>query len=373
MEEAYVERHTIFETVVGSRAYGIHKPDSDYDKAGVMIPGPEYIFGNLKFEQYRSNETDRVIYDLRKAIGLIADNNPNMLDLLWTPQRCVVKTTPYWDEVVEKRDLFISKRCRYTFSGYAVAQLNRIKTHRKYLLDPPKEPPTRKDLGLPEVSIFPTAQLKAVCSAALHFIVEEEKQNFFNELDSIYGDYVIPTLARYIDPEQRALAMEWLQIGIKSQAKTFLNVGTQYLKDEYVDMAHKELSYYNTKADYDRYLEWKKSRNKKRAEMEEKFGFDLKHAAHLVRLCNMGVEILETGKINVDRTGIDADELVAIREGAWSYDKVEDYAKKSDEKLGVLYGTSTLRRSSDMKAINELCLKINESYYLNTHAKRHGS
>lgn len=362
MDLAYVQPRVIFETVVGSRAYGIHTPESDYDKNGVMIPGREYFYGFDRFEQYRDFPgEDKVIYDIRKALKLISDNNPNMMDLLWVPQRCIIKTTPWWNRILEKRDLFVSKRCRYTFSGYAIAQLNRIKTHRKFLLDPPKEPPSRTELGLPEKPLFPTSQLKAVCYAALEAIIEEERENFIAELDGIYGDYVVPLLSRFLIPEQRNLAMEWFQLGVKSQAKAFLSLGTQYVRDEYVDMAKKELNYYDAMEQWKRYQQWKKSRNKKRAVLEEQYGFDTKHAAHLVRLKRMGEEILETGQVNVDRTGIDAEELVAIRNGAWSYEKIEAYA--SDEALlDDLYKSTSLRRSSDYKAINELCIDTVEEF-----------
>ncbi|AEZ66297.1 hypothetical protein phiTE_131 [Pectobacterium phage phiTE] len=38
-----------------------------------------------------------------------------------------------------------------------------------------------------------------------------------------------------------------------------------------------------------------KNRNAARHELEEKFGYDTKHAMHLVRLLRMSQEILETG------------------------------------------------------------------------------
>ena len=367
MEVTYVEERTIFECVVGSTAYGINGPTSDIDKSGVMIPGIEYFYGLSKVDQFNGYpDEDKTIYEIRKALRLISDNNPNMMDLLWVPDRCVLRMTDYWQRIVDNRDLFVSKRCRYTFSGYAVAQLDRIRVHRKFLLDPPKAPPTRAETGLPEVSIFPTSQLKGVCYAAMEFLIEEEKQNFIDELDGIYGDYVVPLLARFLRPEERALAMEWLQLGIKSQAHAFQSVGTQYIKDEYIDLAHKELSYYNASREYSRYMDWKKSRNKARAPMEEKFGYDTKHAGHLVRLMRMGEEILRTGKVNVDRTNIDADELKAIRAGAWTYEKIEEYAHAKDKEFEELYKTSALPRSVDVNQINALCIETVDRYHKKT-------
>jgi len=347
--------------ITGSRAYGIHNPDSDYDKMGVMIPGKEYFYGLNRFDQFQNYPgEDKTIYSLKKAIKLIADNNPNMLDLLYAPKKCVLMSHDLWTDIQNNKSLFLSKRCRYTFSGYAIAQLERIKTHRKFLLNPPTKPPKRTEVGLPEIPLFPNSQIKAVCSAAMEFIIKEEKNNFIDELDGIYGDYIVPLLTRYLIPEERGLAMEWLQMGIKAQAKSFSNIGTQYLKDEYIEMAQKEVLYYNATKEWQRFLQWQKGRNKARAELEKKFGFDCKNAVHLVRLMRMGKEALQTGTINVDRTNIDAEELKEIRNGSKTYEEIEEYARTEDEILSKMYKTSTLQKSPNIKKINTLCVEIVE-------------
>jgi predicted nucleotidyltransferase len=362
MEIKYVEDHTIFRCIVGSQAYGTNNEFSDIDYAGVMIPGYEYFLGFKKVEQFQGFEHDETVFEIRKALTLIADNNPNMLDLLFTSPRCIVKSSKAWDKVLEKRDLFLSKRARYTFSEYAISQLNRIKTHRKFLLDPPKKKPERSDFGLPIDPMFPSSQIKAVCQAALEIIIESERHFFIAELDRIYGDYVIPLLSRYLIPGERILAIEWLQQGIKAQCNSFLTLGTQYLKDEYVDQARRELLYYNANLQWEQYEAWKKSRNKKRADLEEKFGFDTKHSMHLVRLLRMGKEALEHKTIFVDRTRIDAEELKEIRNGSWSFEKIEEYAKEQDSILAELYKTSTLQKSPDREAIHDLCVDIVDDF-----------
>lgn len=275
MEQQYALNHTIFETVTGSQAYGTNTPESDEDRTGVMIPGPEYFLGFKNVEEFSDfGGVDRKIYAIHKATSLLLENNPNMLDLLWAPDRCIKKTSPWWERILLSREKFLSKKCRYTFSGYAIAQLNRIKVHRKFLLDPPKSFPTRTEMGLPEQSLFPTSQLKAVCYAAIEAIPEDLRHDFLVELDQIYGDWVIPLFARFLDPDQRKLSLEWLQMGISAQAHAFQALGTKYLKEEYYDMASKEVVYLNKKTEWEQYQNWSKSRNKKRAALEEKFGFD---------------------------------------------------------------------------------------------------
>ncbi len=60
-----------------------------------------------------------------------------------------------------------------------------------------------------------------------------------------------------------------------------------------------------------------------------------KHASHLVRLMRMGYEIITEGKVIVKRP--DAEELLAIKSGAWSFDKVMEFKEKMESKLEAEY------------------------------------
>ena len=96
--------------------------------------------------------------------------------------------------------------------------------------------------------------------------------------------------------------------------------------------------------------------------MEEKYHYDPKHAMHLVRLIRMGKEILETGKVNVDRTKIDAKELIEIRNGSWTYEQLEEYAQNMDAELGILYETSKLQKHTDDIKIEKLCVETIDKF-----------
>ncbi len=101
------------------------------------------------------------------------------------------------------------------------------------------------------------------------------------------------------------------------------------------------------------------SRNAARAELERKFGYDTKHAAHLVRLLRMALEALETGELQVKRK--DAHELRAIKDGAWSYEDLIDYA----EKIGVAIKDAAVRSALpdqvERKFVDGLLLEIVEA------------
>ena len=73
--------------------------------------------------------------------------------------------------MVENKHLFLSKKAKFTFSGYANAQMKRINTHYRWLKNPPKAPPQRSDYGLPERTVIPADQL-AAAKAAVQKVVD---------------------------------------------------------------------------------------------------------------------------------------------------------------------------------------------------------
>ena len=59
------------------------------------------------------------------------DGNPNMIDSLFTPRRCVLHTSPLGEKVRENRKLFLSKKVWHTFKGYAYAQMRKCQSKEK--------------------------------------------------------------------------------------------------------------------------------------------------------------------------------------------------------------------------------------------------
>ena len=66
----------------------------------------------------------------------------------------------------------------------------------------------------------------------------------------------------------------------------------------------------------------------KRRKNVERFGYDVKHGAHAIRLLRMGLEFLRTGSFNVDRTGIDAEEFKDIKRGRWPLERVREESER---------------------------------------------
>jgi uncharacterized protein len=104
----------------------------------------------------------------------------------------------------------------------------------------------------------------------------------------------------------------------------------------------------------------------KRRELVRRIGYDAKNAAHLIRLLRMGIEFLTEGTIHVER--VDAPELLDIKRGAWSLEKV----KVEAERLFVLsqeaYVRSSLPSEPNRAEAERLCIEMISDYHILGHA-----
>jgi len=101
----------------------------------------------------------------------------------------------------------------------------------------------------------------------------------------------------------------------------------------------------------------------KRKELVEKFGYDCKNAAHLIRLLRMGIEFLQDGELHVYRK--DADELKEIKSGKWTLEKVKHEADLLLIEAKMAYDRSSLPEEPDFKKAEEFLMFILK-FYLKT-------
>lgn len=346
---SWMNDNTVFIAKHGSVAYGTNIEGSDEDYKGITIPPKQYYLGNInKFEQAEFNDPDMVIYEISKFFSLASSCNPNIIELLFTDPSDHIYVSPIGEEILNIKDKFLSKRIKHTFSGYAFAQLSRIKTHRRWILQPVEAHPTRAEMGLQETTLIPQDQLLAAQS-----MIKKEMEKFnFDFLDDVEE-------ATKIKLKE---TVENMMVDLKvSKDDLWMSCGKKIgFDDNFLSLLQKEREYSDKKKEFDNYQNWKKTRNPKRAADEEKFGFDLKHAYHLVRLMRMAKEILTTGKVIVKRP--DREELLTIRAGAWTYDQLIDYATNLEKEINEIYLTSSvLPHKPDLNYLDEVCIKLIES------------
>ena len=142
-----------YETVMGSVAYGVSNDMSDCDVYGFCIPPKHDVFPHLaghipgfgkqqhRFGQWQEHhvhdkesrrEYDFSIYGIVKYFDLCMGGNPNMVDSLFTPRRCVLFSTQIGEMVRSDRRLFLSKKVWHTFKGYAYSQMKKIRDKKNH-------------------------------------------------------------------------------------------------------------------------------------------------------------------------------------------------------------------------------------------------
>ncbi len=152
---SFVESSIQYEVIMGSAAYGVSSDLSDMDVYGFCIPPKEYLFPNLRgeipgfgskgpaFDQFqqhhirdetacggRGRTYDVSVYSIVKFFQLCMENNPNMIDCLFVPGRCVLYATRIGETVRENRRVFLHKGAWHKFKGYAFSQVHKMKTKK---------------------------------------------------------------------------------------------------------------------------------------------------------------------------------------------------------------------------------------------------
>lgn len=114
----------LFLTLGGSYAYGTNVEGSDIDIRGVA--GSPEILGFNHFEQVIDNRTDTVIYAVNKFVSLLAQGNPNIIELLGNDPELYVDMTPEGQMLLDNRNLFLTRHIAYSYGGFANDQLRRL-------------------------------------------------------------------------------------------------------------------------------------------------------------------------------------------------------------------------------------------------------
>lgn len=125
-----LESFIVYRCVVGSRAYGLDTEASDTDRRGIYLAPADLqwsLFGAP--EQFEDNASQSCYWELQKFLGMALKANPNILECLWSP--LVEKATPLAQELLARRDAFLSQMIFQTFNGYALSQFKKIEQDRR--------------------------------------------------------------------------------------------------------------------------------------------------------------------------------------------------------------------------------------------------
>lgn len=358
MKRIEVEKRTILIGLAGSHGYGLNRPESDYDYRGVFIASKRYYLGFDQIEQKDSDwdevgifsfldgNKDTVIYELRKIIQLLTGANPNVLELLWLNHYPVLTSVGQY--LIKHRKIFLTKKVKHTYSGYAFAQIKKMETHRKWLLNPPTKKPVPSDFGIEDEAPLSKEELNAFLEYLYNLV--KGKIEYLEEAETLYKLLTA-------DIDFKAILKQYT---LPDETLEYTQKLTNSRKD-FIRLLQKSQSYQIALREWKAYLSWQANRNPVRAEMERKSGFDLKHGMHCIRLLRSGLEILRTGELIVDRRiAGDVNELKAILRGDYSYEQVMKMATDLMTEIQKVDEESILPEKPDLEKVNELCIKLVE-------------
>lgn len=416
--------------LTGSRQYGTNTLKSDYDYRGVFVAHQDTKVGMLGcIEQIDGggigtllskmlpdvpglDSKDVVLYEIRKFFKLATDNNPGLLDVLFADQRDIAYCNDKGERILFEAPLFLSKKAKFTFSGYAYSQLARIKNHKKWITRYPDAGKVldaierARDAG--DIDFCWTKDFFGGDVANLAFGPEDREKTvpkdvmylcLFADTDIDPENYV-----KYIRPQMRDFMTfrepSFKKIGLEKYFDLVIDLYSDYVdyseigrntyavyRDESIDnrggvfcrdgklkrtefdpkdmepifvMTFDETGYKAAEKEFRDLWSWKTNRNKDRSEMEDKIGYDCKSASHLIRLMVGGVQILNRGTFSPRLSGDSLNLVRDVRNCKKTYEEVIEIAECLEKTMEILYNVSDLQKEPNRKKINKLLLELSK-------------
>ena len=374
----------------GSHAYGTNIETSDTDYAGVFIQSKEDIFGFNYREQINDDKNDTVIYEIKRFLQLLSSNNPTVLELLNTPEDCIIYKDPIFDLVLENRDKFITKVCAKSFGGYGKMQIQKAKGQNKkqnwekdkvtrkdvldfvYVLEGPKSIPWKKwnDGRYEEKFIGVVNVPNAMNVYAAYY--DADAHLYFSENVSEETRII---LAKQIELlKTRKESGQTMGFGYKGLVKTGegANVAESNAlrlssipkgEEPICNIVYNKDGYSEHCKDYKSYEDWLANKNDARWVDVKSHGqkIDGKNMMHSRRLMDMAREIALGKGINVRREN--AQELIDIRKGKIDLQTLIEQVEAEIVEIDELFSNSSLPDKVDEDFVNNLLIKIRKNIY----------
>lgn len=344
----------------GSHAYGTNNENSDIDIRGVKIDSfaDILLMSDIEDEE-RDTDSDTVIYGLNKFLNLATDCNPNIIEMLGCAKEDYAMVSPLGQMLLDNRKLFLSKKAYDSFAGYARGQFNRMRNallsidttcceKQFYLRDSLQRLHTHLEKQ------FPTFTSDMI---TYHIYDENETELTFENKTMRIDNIVVNVVgldAYYIDANgiQQQIDLENTKLALNINA---VNINPKEFKSIYTEIS-------SFMRDYDKYIG---HRNKKK----DDYHID-KHANHLERLYDMGIDIFEQHDIMTNRVGRGAENLRFTLSGGWRNTdnkyKPEffDYIDAKAVRLSKACDNSTLPDKPDYEQIKTFKLQLMKTIVL---------
>ena len=339
----------LIKAISGSHAYGTAIEGSDTDIKGVFVL-PKPLFYGLSYDaQLADQKNDVVFYELARFTHLLLKNNPNLLELLATPEDCMLKKHPIMEAY--KPELFLSQKCYHTFSGYALEQIKKARGLNKKMANPVDR---KKKTPLDFCYILDNHQ----SIPFINWLDYKKWQQTYCGLSKI--SHFKNTYALFYDASgeqgykgviQKASSND---IGLSSIPKNRKADAILYFNKE---------GYQTYCKDYRQYWAWVENRNELRYKdtLEHGKNYDAKNMMHTFRLLDMAEEIATEQRIIVRRPNREF--LLAIRNGQFEYDDLLEKAQRKVLRIEQLFKKSKLPLAPDYQKIEQLLIATRNQLY----------
>ena len=303
----------------GSHAYGTFNETSDLDIRGVALNTANEILTCSNFDWQvtgaKDSGTDACIYSFMKMMKLLAECNPNCIEILGLKPEHYLYVSSIGQKLLDNKDMFLSKLAIPKFLGYSSQQLYKL-----------------KQLA---ADGFDQSELE---KHILHQL-ERMSKHFMQDYTEFNG-----YLHLYIDESE--------QEDMDTEIYMDVNIAHYPLRD-YCKIWN---TWQNTVSSYK-----KLGKRNDHANKHEKMG---KHSMQLIRLLDTCADILEKHEIITYRED-EREEYIAIRNGKYItedgkiknefFDLVEEKEKHLDE----LAAKTTLTEFPDYDRINAFIKEVN--------------
>lgn len=387
-----------YKYIRGSALYGTMVEGSDVDTSGVYIAPIEDVLGfDDRYQAQVSDEKhDNTYYEIKRWLELLCQSNPNALESLFVPKDKIIGDVhPAIQIILDNRNLFLTKQCFKSFYGYSSEQIKRARGLNKKIVNPVSEKksvldfcyvPHRqgsicikdwlKHYGLKQeycglVNIPNMHNMYAVFyDWGAHFT---ELDLYDKVNDFMFDEVFVELFPNYYELIGDVFDDRYLRDGnfFKEHAKPIgyrgivtddsLDVRLSSVKKDEFPICHLSYNkdgYSKHCKDYTEYKKWEKDRNPVRYESNLNKSYDAKNVCHSVRLMHMAYEIATGQGFNVDRTNIDREFLLDIRNHKFEYDYLINYLEEFKVKMTEAMEKSDLPDKVDMDKVNELLIKV---------------
>lgn len=340
----------LFQAISGSRSFGLATENSDTDIRGVYYLPKEDFLG-LHYIPQISNETnDITYYEIGRLVELLQKNNPNILEILASPEDCIQYKNPLMDLL--KPEDFLSKLCKDTFAGYAISQIKKAKGLNKKILNPiDKERKSILDFcyvlqNQGSIPLKKWLQERGdLVQEKCGLISIDNTKGMFALFYNESGDLNYKGIIQHEEANQVSLSS--VPKGENPLAYLFCNLDaySTYCKD------------------YREYWKWVSERNEDRYNVNQNHGqnYDSKNMMHTIRLLQSCEQIFKTNSLNIRVEN--RDELLDIKAGNWSYEDVMNKAEDLIKSIEHYHSVSSLPDFPDVEKTTKILVEIRENLY----------